>query len=97
MCDPDVKNYRLQNDDKFIVAASDGLWDVMNDQDAVDVAQVRSYGKLLIVNMSQQSMHPFLAAAYGDRPHLYLLNPEDGHMCKNHYPGSVHVQYCTSQ
>jgi len=33
---PEYYNYRLDKDDKFIIAACDGLWDVVNNQDAVN-------------------------------------------------------------
>jgi serine/threonine protein phosphatase PrpC len=33
---PDVYSYEIQNDDKFVIIACDGLWDVMSNQDAVD-------------------------------------------------------------
>jgi serine/threonine protein phosphatase PrpC len=36
--DPGVSRWRLQPGDSFAVLASDGLWDVMGDQDAVDIA-----------------------------------------------------------
>lgn len=36
-CEPDVTRHRLTPDDKFILLASDGLWDVLTDQEAVDV------------------------------------------------------------
>lgn len=39
-CEPDVKQWRLQEGDSFAVLASDGLWDVMSDQKAVDAVQV---------------------------------------------------------
>lgn len=34
---PDIYKYRLDKDDKFIVIACDGLWDVISCQDAVNV------------------------------------------------------------
>lgn len=33
---PDNYNYRLDKDDKFIILACDGLWDAVNNQDAVN-------------------------------------------------------------
>ena len=39
-CEPDVGRWSLQQGDSFAVLASDGLWDVMSNQQAVDCAQV---------------------------------------------------------
>ena len=39
-CEPDINQWRLQEGDSFAVLASDGLWDVMSDQEAVDSVQV---------------------------------------------------------
>ena len=36
-CEPDVRRVRLQPSDEFVVMASDGLWDVMGDQEACRV------------------------------------------------------------
>ncbi|KAK9794905.1 hypothetical protein WJX73_003566 [Symbiochloris irregularis] len=36
---PEVSHYGLQPGDAFVIAASDGLWDVLSDQRAVDIAQ----------------------------------------------------------
>ena len=37
---PDVGRVLLQPEDSFIILASDGLWDVLDDQSAVDIAKV---------------------------------------------------------
>ena len=39
-CGPDVGQHALRADDRFIVMATDGLWDVLTDQEAVDTASV---------------------------------------------------------
>lgn len=39
-CEPDVNHWQLQEADSFAVLASDGLWDVMSDQEAVHTVQV---------------------------------------------------------
>lgn len=39
-CEPDINQWRLQEGDSFAVLASDGLWDVMSDQEAVESVQV---------------------------------------------------------
>lgn len=39
-CEPDVSQWQLQEADSFALLASDGLWDVMSDQEAVDTVQV---------------------------------------------------------
>ncbi|CAG9467250.1 unnamed protein product [Pedinophyceae sp. YPF-701] len=36
--EPDVSRLRLTPNDNMVIAASDGLWDVMSDQDAVELA-----------------------------------------------------------
>lgn len=33
---PDIYKYRLDKDDKFVILACDGLWDAVNNQDAVN-------------------------------------------------------------
>ncbi len=37
---PDVGRVKLLPEDSLIIMASDGLWDVLEDQQAVDIAQV---------------------------------------------------------
>ena len=39
-CEPDVRQVRLTDQDSFVVLASDGLWDVMTDEEAVQSVQV---------------------------------------------------------
>lgn len=42
-CMPDIYRYKLTNDDKFIILACDGLWDVFNPQDAVNLVLTNCY------------------------------------------------------
>lgn len=35
-CKPDIYNYKISKDDQFIIMATDGLWDVLSPQDAVE-------------------------------------------------------------
>lgn len=37
-CEPEIKRFQIDNDDLFIVMACDGIWDVMSNQDAVNIA-----------------------------------------------------------
>lgn len=40
--EPDIRRFRVEDDgDEFILLASDGLWDVMSSQDAVDFVKAR--------------------------------------------------------
>lgn len=41
-CEPDVTRLRTTHEDSFVVMASDGLWDVISDQEAVTIVQVCS-------------------------------------------------------
>ena len=40
-CEPDVTRLRPSPEDTFIVMASDGLWDVIDDQESVTIVQVK--------------------------------------------------------
>lgn len=39
-CEPDVTRMCLTPEDTFIVMASDGLWDVIDDHESVNIVQV---------------------------------------------------------
>lgn len=41
-CEPDVTRVRALPEDRFIVMASDGLWDVMEDRESVAIVQVKN-------------------------------------------------------
>eukprot|EP01013_Petalomonas_cantuscygni_P004478 TRINITY_DN14849_c0_g1_i1.p1 TRINITY_DN14849_c0_g1~~TRINITY_DN14849_c0_g1_i1.p1 ORF type:complete len:160 (-),score=38.03 TRINITY_DN14849_c0_g1_i1:23-502(-) len=45
-CDPDVTQVQLSGDHRVLIIASDGLWDVCSDADAVEIArQAREAGR----------------------------------------------------
>ena len=44
---PDMFRYRLINDDKFIIIACDGLWDVLSNDEAVNFVLLNCYDKTL--------------------------------------------------
>ena len=57
---PDVARVELQHDDEALIIASDGLWDVVADQEAADIV-----GDVLAVRhglscLSCASLQPFL-------------------------------------
>ncbi|KAK9748961.1 hypothetical protein RND81_02G093100 [Saponaria officinalis] len=37
ICDPEIQHLPLSSDSQFLILASDGLWDKVNDQEAVDI------------------------------------------------------------
>ena len=39
-CEPDIGRLRATPEDSFVVMASDGLWDVIKDEEAVTIVQV---------------------------------------------------------
>lgn len=44
VCDPYYTELELHRTDKFIIMACDGVWDVLSDQDAVDLVKGESHG-----------------------------------------------------
>lgn len=39
VAEPEIEEYEVTSEDEFLVLASDGLWDVVKDQDAIDMVQ----------------------------------------------------------
>ena len=37
-CEPDINHFEITNDDKLVIIASDGLWDVLNPKTACEIA-----------------------------------------------------------
>lgn len=58
--EPDVHRVRLQPGDGFVVLASDGLWDVCSDQEAIDLV-----GSVLASKASEDASEAADAAAAG--------------------------------
>lgn len=45
-CTPEVGRVQMLPEDSLLIMASDGLWDVLLDQQAVDIAEVCVMGQL---------------------------------------------------
>lgn len=58
--EPDVHRVRLQPGDEFVVLASDGLWDVCSDQEAINLV-----GSVLAAKASEDASAAAHAAADG--------------------------------
>lgn len=54
---PDIYKYRLDKDDKFIVMACDGLWDVVDCQDAVNFILKMYYDETTKAVMADQKIN----------------------------------------
>ena len=39
ICEPEIIEYELNEEDKFIILASDGLWEVMTNQECIDIVK----------------------------------------------------------
>lgn len=72
-CEPDITRRCLTPDDKFVLIASDGLWDVLSDQEAVDVADAE-----LMVSRDflarDRGIYSILLSASGSRQYFSLSN-----------------------
>ena len=51
---PDIFRYKLDKNDKFIVFACDGLWDVLENQDVVNFILIECYESDLITRKNKQ-------------------------------------------
>ena len=56
-CTPEVGRVQMLPEDSVLIMASDGLWDVLLDQQAVDIAEVCVMGQLLPVSELPSIMH----------------------------------------
>lgn len=51
---PDIYRYRLEKNDKFIVLACDGLWDVLSNQDVVNFILTECYDGTTTVRVNER-------------------------------------------
>lgn len=51
---PEVKEFELQSEDKFIIIASDGVWEYISDEEAVKI--ISRYWNKRDVNMACQKI-----------------------------------------
>ena len=51
---PDIFQYRLEKSDKFLVLACDGLWDVLNNNDAVNFILNNCYDNTLTKRINKK-------------------------------------------
>jgi serine/threonine protein phosphatase PrpC len=63
--EPDIRRFRVEEEgDEFILLASDGLWDVMSSQDAVDFVRARlDEARSITDRLSQEEQAEKLASA----------------------------------
>ena len=55
ICEPDVKSFNLQNEDKIIIIASDGLYQYLNNEDIVDIIK-DFYKERLIFDKNEEKL-----------------------------------------
>jgi serine/threonine protein phosphatase PrpC len=58
---PDIQVFDIQRDDCFLVLACDGIWDVLSDQEVVDIAGV--------ISASASTWPPVPASVQSDAHH----------------------------
>lgn len=54
---PDIFRYKLDKNDKFIVIACDGLWDVLNNNDVVNFILMNCYDQTLKTRINNKQMN----------------------------------------
>jgi len=56
VCDPYYTELSLTSKDKFLIIACDGVWDVMTDQDAVNLIQEESTAQKMADKLLQKAL-----------------------------------------
>ena len=44
-CEPHITRYEIENDDKYLVVGTDGVFDVMEDEDVFELSKKQKNGK----------------------------------------------------
>lgn len=53
---PDVESFNVENNTQFLIVASDGLWDVCQDQQAVDLVKNLNNSKEMAKTLVQYAL-----------------------------------------
>ena len=56
VCEPHITKINIEKDDKYLVIASDGVWDVMEDEDAYELGKMANNSKNLCRDIVQTSL-----------------------------------------
>ena len=56
ICEPHITKVNIEKDDKYLIIASDGVWDVMEDEDAYGLGKVANNSKNLCRDIVQTSL-----------------------------------------